>query len=138
MTPSGRPVEEDDLHARLDGQLPRARIEDVDAYLAAHPEVEARFSEYAAQREALRLAFAAPASEPIPERLRAVRDLAGPLGSLPPRAVARMVTADAIAAHRTFSVEVRHPVEVDAGQEVHLVQCCRSDLAVSLSCPISR
>ena len=39
MTPRGRPVEEDDLHARLDGQLPRDRIEDVDAYLAAHPEV---------------------------------------------------------------------------------------------------
>jgi anti-sigma factor RsiW len=169
MTAPGRPVEEDDLHARLDGQLPRDRIEDVDAYLEAHLEVEARFSEYAAQREALRLAFAAQASEPIPARLRiantlqerqrrryrqlaqiatavsllvlggiggwAMRDLAGPLGSLPPGAVARMVTADAIAAHRTFSVETRHPVEVDAGQEAHLVQWLSKRLGRQLVVP---
>jgi anti-sigma factor RsiW len=39
----------------------------------------------------------------------------------PAAAAARMITADAIAAHRrTFSV--RHPVEVGAGQEAHLVQ----------------
>ena len=38
MTPRGRPVEEDDLHAGIDGQLPHARSEDVEAYLAAHPE----------------------------------------------------------------------------------------------------
>src|SRR6516162_7384334 len=169
MTPPGRRVEEDDLHARLDGQLPRDRTEDVDAYLAAHPEVEARFSEYAAQREALRLAFASQASEPIPARLWianilqerqrrryrqlaqiaaagsllvlggiggwAARDLAGPLGPLPPGAVARMVTADAIAAHRTFSVEARHPVEVDAGQEAHLVQWLSKRLGRQLVVP---
>jgi anti-sigma factor RsiW len=32
------------------------------------------------------------------------------------------ITADALAAHRVFSVDVRHPVEVDATQEAHLVQ----------------
>ena len=48
MTPLGRPVEEDDLHARIDGQLAHNRAEDVDAYLAAHPEEQARFSQYAA------------------------------------------------------------------------------------------
>ena len=169
MTPRGRPVEEDDLHARLDGQLPRDRIEDVDAYLTAHPEVEARFSDYATQRAALRLAFAAQASEPIPPPLRiadvlqerqrrryrqlaqisavvsllvlggiggwTVRDLIGQLGSLPPEAVARTVTADAIAAHRTFAVEVRHPVEVDAGQEAHLVQWLSKRLGRQLVMP---
>jgi anti-sigma factor RsiW len=169
MTPRGRPVEEDDLHARLDGQLPRDRIEDVDAYLAAHPEVEARFSEYAAQRAVLRAALAAQAGGPISARLRvanilherlrrrhrrlaqiaaavsllvlggiagwAVRDRVGPLGSLPPGAVARTVTADAIAAHRTFAVEVRHPVEVDAGQEAHLVQWLSKRLGRQLVMP---
>jgi anti-sigma factor RsiW len=122
MTPRGRPVDEDDLHARIDGQLPRERIEDVEAHLAAHPEVEARFSDYAAQRQALRAAFAEQAGGPILARLRvanllerrqhgryrlltqiaaavglivlggiggwAVRDLTGPLSSLPPGAVA--------------------------------------------------
>ena len=169
MRPLGRPVEEDDLHARIDGQLPRERTEDVEAYLAGHPEEEARFSQYAQQRQALRTAFAAQASGPIPNRLRvahlvaqqrrrrrrqlgeiaaavclivlggiggwAVRDLTGTLSSLPPGAVARMITADAITAHRTFSVEVRHPVEVDAGQEAHLVQWLSKRLGRQLVVP---
>ena len=169
MTRLGRPVEEDDLHARIDGQLPRERTEDVDAYLAAHPEEEARFSQYAQQRQALRAAFAAQASGPIPSRLRvahllaqqrrrrrrqlgqiaaavclivlggiggwAVRDLTGPLNSSSPGAVASVITADAIAAHRTFSVEVRHPVEVDAGQEAHLVQWLSKRLGRPLIVP---
>ena len=169
MTPRGRPVEEDDLHARIDGQLPRERAEDVDAYLGAHPEEEVRVSQYAQQRQALRTAFAAQASGPIPNRLRvahlvaqqrrrgrrqlaqiaavvclivlggiggwAARDLTGALSSSPPGAVARMITADAITAHRTFSVEVRHPVEVDAGQEAHLVQWLSKRLGRQLVVP---
>ena len=169
MTPLGRPVEEDDLHARIDGQLAHNRAEDVDAYLAAHPEEQARFSQYAAQRQALRVAFAAQADGPIPMRLRAAhllaqkrrqrlrrfgqiaaavgliaiggiggwaaRDLTGPLSSLPPGAVARMITADAITAYRTYSVEVRHPVEVDAGQEAHLVQWLSKRLGRQLVVP---
>jgi anti-sigma factor RsiW len=169
MTSRGRPVEEDDLHARIDGQLPRERIEDVKAYLAAHPEEQARFSQYAQQRQALRTAFVAQAAGPTPMRLRvahllaqqrrrrrrrfgkiaaalclivlggiggwAARDLMGRLSSLPPGAVARMITADAIAAHRTFSVEVRHPVEVDAGQEAHLVQWLSKRLGRQLVVP---
>ena len=46
-----------------------------------------------------------------------------------------MITADAIAAHRTFSVEVRHPVEVDAGQEAHLVQWLSKRLGRQLVVP---
>src|SRR5262245_46394019 len=76
MRPRGRPVEEDDLHARVDGQLPHDRAEDVDAYLAAHPEERARFSQYAAHRQALRAAFSARADEPIPARLRVANLLA--------------------------------------------------------------
>jgi anti-sigma factor RsiW len=169
MTPRGRPVEEDDLHARIDGQLAHDRAEDVDAYLAAHPEEQARFSQYAAQQQALRKAFAEQADGPIPARLRianllaeqrrrrlrqlrqlaaavglillggiggwAARDLTGPLSSLPPGAVARMITADAITAYRTYSVEVRHPVEVDAGQEAHLVQWLSKRLGRQLVLP---
>ena len=70
MTPPGRPVKEDDLHARIDGQLPQERTADVEIYLAAHPEVEARFSQYAAQRQELRAAFFSQANGAIPNRLR--------------------------------------------------------------------
>jgi len=169
MTPLGRPVEEDDLHARIDGQLARDRAEDVDAYLATHHEEQARFSQYAAQRQALRQALANQADGPIPARLRianllayqrqqrlrrfaqiaaavglivlggiggwAARDLGGSSGSLSPGSVARMITADAITAHRIFSAEVRHPVEVDAGQEAHLVQWLSKRLGRQLVVP---
>jgi anti-sigma factor RsiW len=48
---------------------------------------------------------------------------------------ARMITADAIAAYRVFSVEVRHPVEVDVGQEAHLVQWLSKRLGRPLVVP---
>lgn len=50
-------------------------------------------------------------------------------------AAARVVTAEAIAAYRVFSVEVRHPVEVDAGHEAHLVQWLSKRLGRSLVVP---
>jgi anti-sigma factor RsiW len=65
----------------------------------------------------------------------AARDLTGPPSPSSPGAVARMITADAIAAYRTFSVEVRHPVEVDAGQEAHLVQWLSKRLGRQLVVP---
>jgi anti-sigma factor RsiW len=48
---------------------------------------------------------------------------------------ARIITADAIAAYRVFSVEVRHPVEVDVGQETHLVQWLSKRLGRPLVVP---
>lgn len=44
-------------------------------------------------------------------------------------------TAEAIAAYRTFAVEVRHPVEVDATQEAHLVQWLSRRLGHELKAP---
>src|SRR6516162_5416236 len=72
----GGPVEEDELQARIDGRLPPERAEAVDAYLAAHPEEQARFSQYAEQRQALRALFVARPGEPIPARLRVAHLLA--------------------------------------------------------------
>ncbi len=50
-------------------------------------------------------------------------------------ATEREITADALAAHRVFSVEVRHPVEVDATQEAHLVQWLSKRLGHPLVVP---
>ncbi len=47
----------------------------------------------------------------------------------------REITADALAAHRVFSVDVRHPVEVDATQEAHLVQWLSRRLGRPLTVP---
>jgi anti-sigma factor RsiW len=169
MTPVDRPVEEDELHARIDGRLPPHLAAVVDTYLAAHPEAQTRFSQYAEQREALRTALAEQAGGPIPDRLRvarirearrhrhyrqlaqiaaaisllilggvagwAVRDVAGPFVASGAGTVAGVITADAIAAHRVYSVEVRHPVEVNADQETHLVQWLSKRLGRELTVP---
>ncbi|HXC90331.1 MAG TPA: anti-sigma factor [Stellaceae bacterium] len=50
-------------------------------------------------------------------------------------ATERAITADALAAHQVFSVEVRHPVEVGAAQEAHLVQWLSKRLGHPLVVP---
>jgi anti-sigma factor RsiW len=49
--------------------------------------------------------------------------------------LASAVFDDAIAAHRTFSVETRHPVEVGANEEAHLVQWLSKRLGHQLIVP---
>ncbi len=161
-------IGEDELPARIDGRLPAERAEAVDRYLAAHPEARQRWSQYAAQRQALRAAFA-QAGGPIPARLRVAdvlaeqrrrrrgqlariaaavgflllggvggwtaRDIFSALVSSGSAALASSVFDDAIAAHRTFSVETRHPVEVGAGEEAHLVQWLSKRLGHRLIAP---
>jgi anti-sigma factor RsiW len=67
----------------------------------------------------------------------AARDAATRLlpATSPAASDARMITADAIAAYRVFSVEVRHPVEVDVAQEAHLVQWLSKRLGQPLVVP---
>ncbi len=67
----------------------------------------------------------------------AARDVATPffLSTNPAASNARTITADAIAAYRVFSVEVRHPVEVDVAQEAHLVQWLSKRLGQPLVVP---
>ncbi len=165
-------IEENDLHAAVDGRLPPERSAALDAYLAAHPEERANLQRDQDLREALRKAFMGSGDETLPTRLRIPRVLAerrrrryqqfsaaaaalvifvlGGLGGWAardwrsgslatgqnPQAVAeREITADALAAHRVYSVEVRHPVEVDASQEAHLVQWLSKRLGRPLVVP---
>jgi anti-sigma factor RsiW len=164
-----RSIEDNDLQAWVDGRLTPADNEAVEAYFAAHPESRARWSQYAEQREELRAAFAGPAEETIPARLRVARLLAGQrrrrhrqlgrmaaavalliaggiggwgahdllpgLNSSASAVLASSVFDDAIAAHRTFSVETRHPVEVGANEEAHLVQWLSKRLGHRLIVP---
>jgi anti-sigma factor RsiW len=65
----------------------------------------------------------------------AVRDVVSGLPSSTSAALARAVFDDAIAAHRTFSVETRHPVEVGAAEEAHLVQWLSKRLGHRLIAP---
>lgn len=156
MTGESGPVEEGDLHARIDGRLPPERSEAVEAHLATDAGLAQKWAQHAEQREGLRAAFGARSAEPIPPRLRVAallaqrrsrrqrhltaiaaavllfllggtggwiaREIWPGLTSSASAVLARAVFDDAIAAHRTFSVETRHPVEVGANEEAHLVQ----------------
>lgn len=146
------PVGEDDLQAYVDGRLSPERGSVVAVYLADHPEVAARLAAYTAQRDALRISLQSKYDEAIPARLRVAHVAAQRRrrqGALLNRAAAavlliltggltgwyghqvidgtraapmRMLTSDALAAYRTFTVEIRHPVEVRADDEGHLIQ----------------
>jgi anti-sigma factor RsiW len=58
-----------------------------------------------------------------------------PHASPPSTLAVGTIMADALAAHRTFAVEVRHPVEVEAAQEAHLVQWLSKRLGRPLVVP---
>jgi anti-sigma factor RsiW len=70
---SGRPISEDDLNAYVDRALDATRQAEVEAYLAAHPEVARRVAGFARQRDELRQAFAPIAQEPVPPELNLAR-----------------------------------------------------------------
>lgn len=162
MSSVDQPIGEDDLQAAVDGRLDAGRCALVSGYLAANPEAASRVGRLREQRAALRERLAAKAAEPLPPRLRIAHVLAerrrkrlqrvrrvaailvwlaigAALGWVArdgfQHAAPARLTAEAIAAHRTFVVEVRHPVEVDATQEAHLVQWLSRRLGRPLKAP---
>ena len=160
MTESPRPVTNTDLHAFVDGALDEARRREVAAHLAAHPEDAARVTAYEAQNAALHVLFDPILDEPVAEALRgparrgrsvprvwaaaaAVALLAAGTaagwylhatvgaGSLEAVAIARR----AAVAHAVYAPEVRHPVEVTADEEAHLVKWLSKRLGAPLRAP---
>jgi anti-sigma factor RsiW len=151
-------VTESDLHAYVDGLLPESALADVEQHLAAHPEDAERVRVWRDLNNALRSAFDPILDEPLPHRLvvrprrawiryamaaglMAVGIATGwiargalfglPLSGNPPLALARQ----AAIAHAVYSPEVRHPVEVWAQQEDHLVKWLSKRLGTTLKCP---
>jgi anti-sigma factor RsiW len=151
MSEAEQAIGESELQAWADGRLPAGRRADVETWLAAHPDEAERLSAYRALNEQLRAQYDAALLEPVPERLQrfarrgarwrkaaatagwmaisaAVGGAAGwELHALrAPAAVAVKPEATVLAhraalAHATYAPEVRHPVEVGADQEQHLV-----------------
>lgn len=169
----GMPIGDDDLHGYVDKRLDPARIAEVEAYIAAHPDAASRILQYREQREALRSALRHKHDEPVPVRLRVAsiqaerrrrwRQRLGRIAATglwlligaaggwianeelaagPPARVAtpfpapgNAVAQEALAAHRVFAAEVRHPVEVDVTQEKHLVEWLSRRLGRPLKVP---
>ena len=157
------PVTEADLQAYADGELPEERRAAVAAWLAAHPEDAERIESYRRLAQELRGTYQGVLDEPVPERLeRALRParvrraavagvwalLAAALGGIvgwqlhamrplatPAADVAASMAHRAVVAHATYSPEVRHPVEVGADQEAHLVAWLSKRLGTQLRAP---
>lgn len=153
------PITETDLHAWLDGELPASRRSDVEAFLAANTDEADRLAAYRRQDEALRARFDPVLDEPVPARLteRKPRTRAGFiryaaaigwlfLGGVAGWHLHGLKTEDyrfdtpswarrAALAHVVYSPEVRHPVEVAADQEAHLVAWLSKRLGTPLKIP---
>ena len=67
----GPPIDDDLLHAFVDGRLDAATRAHVVAWLDANPEQAARVADWQAADQALRAAYEPVAQEPVPARLMA-------------------------------------------------------------------
>lgn len=155
------PISEDDLHAYADGRLASERQVLVESWLSAHPEQRAQVEDWRAQASALHRRFDAVLDEPVPAQLVppaaathwfdgrkaaaiAWLMLGGVTGffmrgetAAPPTAAlaAPSLPRQAAIAHAVFVPEVRHPVEVGADQEAHLVAWLSKRLGSALKPP---
>ena len=73
MTEPRISVTEDELHAYVDNELPAERRDDVETWLATHPEDAERVRSWRAMAEALHARYDAVADEPVPKRLEIER-----------------------------------------------------------------
>jgi len=155
---SGIPVTEAELQAYVDGQLPASRAAEIAEHLARHDDVAARVNAYHRQNALLHEAFDPLLDEPLPARLlkvtvksrfslqryavAAALMMASGLAGwhlhgyvATERVKAAYLPRVAAVAHVVYSPEVRHPVEVGADQEAHLVRWLSKRLGASLKIP---
>ena len=153
-------VNEEQLHAYVDGALGEDGRVAVEAYLTAHPEAAARVNSYRAQNDALHRAFDAVLDEPHSLRAGAARPPAptrwrwgaalaaaffggAVIGALlhagfagqRAAAGASPIARQAALAHAAYVPEVRHPVEVVGSDEQHLVAWLSKRLGASVRAP---
>ncbi len=160
MIDRNSPVTEDELHAYVDGELAADRRGAVEAWLATHPEQAARVAEWRAQADAIRARYGAIASQPASARFdldkltrnrrswRAAAAAAvimafvagGVVGWLAHGASAagpspfESFTVEALTAHKLYIAEVRHPIEVRAGEQ-HLLPWLSRRVGATLRAP---
>lgn len=153
-----------ELHALADDRLEAPRREALEAWLATHPEEAARVAFYKRLNGELHRLFDPVLDSPIPvemplapprrwlKRVAAAGIAASLVGLgiaggwaahmqlVPERVVevpaaAPTISAQAALAHSVYTVEVRHPVEVAAGDRAHLVAWLSKRLDTPLRAP---
>lgn len=159
-------IDEDDLHALVDGRFSPAEAAELRDRLAADPQLQATVNAWSAQREALRRGFAMPELDATPASLLAAAERAQELRHAATRwtrwagmaasvllafgmgwlanveydtrvaaSPAVQFARQATVAHAVYQPEVRHPVEVTAAQQEHLVQWLSKRLGRKLKVP---
>ena len=149
-------ITESDLHAYVDGRLSTSDRAEVEAYLADHAEDAERVKTWREQASALRALYDPILEEPVPGELATIRPrpawhryaLAASFfivgiatGWVAKTAFAPGVQTplslprQAAIAHVVYAPEVRHPVEVPASDEEHLVRWLSKRLGKDLTAP---
>jgi anti-sigma factor RsiW len=151
-------ITESDLHAYADGQLGDAHRVRVEAHLAHDADAAESVRVWREQNETLRAVFNPILNAPVPRRLLAVRAplrrwpayalAAGAMGmgfalgwimhayqAFPSANMAALPRRAAVA-HAVYVPEVRHPVEVGADQQDHLVKWLSKRLGSNLKTPV--
>lgn len=139
------PISDDDLHAAADHRLPPEHRAEVDSVIAGNPDAAARVAFYRRLNAGLHSAYDFMLKEPMPERLatrprrhhwQAWTRIAAAIALLLVGAASGWLARDmsdeyehqalaladlAADAHLLYAAQVRHPVEVPASEEDHLL-----------------
>lgn len=160
MNPTA-PITETDLHAYVDGELAPDRQRAVEAWLSGHPADAVRVEEYRRLNQALRALHDAEFETPVAPRryrvlLRRLFDrriaavmawlaIGGLLGWFAHPGtyreepeftqLERHLVQPAAFAHKVYSPEIVHPVEVSADQEQHLIAWLSKRLKTPVRAP---
>lgn len=140
-----------DIHLALDGELSADERDDFERWLEMHPDMQALSERFGRDRATLAAALATVLDEPVPARLTKVAagdsrprpswgavvrsaaaavvllaiGAAGGYGigisGMPGETLEERIVGDAIVAHRMYSAEKLHVVEVGADQQDHLI-----------------
>lgn len=152
-------VDDQELHAYVDGMLTTERRAEIEAYLRTNPEAARRVDEYLRQNTLLRSALDPMLTEPVPpifslpsrraDSARWLRygGIAASLlvasmlgwlarGEIPERVdFGEALAQRALVAHEVYAPEVLHPVDVGASQQDHLVGWLSKRLGVPVRAP---
>ncbi len=162
MTP-GAPVTNEDLVAFADGRLDTERAAEIKTWLGEHPDEAKQVAEWQRQTELLKAALDPVADEPVPPTLtealhrRRARPLYWAMASAAAAAViafplglalgwyltaanimvsqGERLAETGLSTYRVYTAEVRHPVEVWADEEQHLVTWLTKRLGVPVKAP---
>ncbi len=152
-------ITEADLQAHVDGQLSTSTRAAVETWLRDYPQDAERLAHYRRQQEALRGTYDGVLDEAVPAQLTAAVRGRSRFPALRYAAVLAWIVLggligwqlrgmqaengrgvpsfarQAAVAHVVYSPEVRHPVEVGADQEAHLVAWLSKRIGASLRVP---